>query len=225
MARTLLLRLAAPMQSWGRRSRFEHRDTGIEPSKSGVVGLVAAALGRRRDESIDDLTALRFGVRVDQPGSIERDFHTAANVAKYGGGTEALVSDRFYIADAVFLVGLTGDDELLNRLASNLESPTFQLFLGRKSFVPTPPLVLGVVDGELEDVLESHPWLATSHQTLRRAGDGDELRLVVEDASAPETFEDDAVVSFSTREFTARPVRVVFVSPPHEPRPAWSAGG
>ena len=38
----LLLRLSGPMQSWGVQSRFTVRDTGLEPSKSGVVGLIAA---------------------------------------------------------------------------------------------------------------------------------------------------------------------------------------
>ena len=47
---TLLLRLAAPLQSWGMDSKFETRKTNREPTKSGVVGLLAAALGIRRDE-------------------------------------------------------------------------------------------------------------------------------------------------------------------------------
>ena len=42
---TLLLRLAAPLQSWGSDSKFETRKTDREPTKSGVVGLLAAALG------------------------------------------------------------------------------------------------------------------------------------------------------------------------------------
>ena len=41
----LLVRLAGPMQSWGSQSRFSHRDTEREPTKSGVVGLLSAALG------------------------------------------------------------------------------------------------------------------------------------------------------------------------------------
>ena len=41
----LMLRLAAPMQSWGTDSKFEVRKTNREPTKSGVVGLLAAALG------------------------------------------------------------------------------------------------------------------------------------------------------------------------------------
>ena len=65
---TLLLRLAAPLQSWGEDSKFETRRTRREPTKSGVIGLLAAALGRRRDEPLDDLRGLRFAVRVDQEG-------------------------------------------------------------------------------------------------------------------------------------------------------------
>ena len=65
---TLLLRLAAPLQSWGMDSKFETRKTGREPTKSGVVGLLAAAcgIGREAPGRLAPLTALRFGVRVDQ---------------------------------------------------------------------------------------------------------------------------------------------------------------
>ena len=40
---TLLLRLAAPLQAWGTASKFERRRTQREPSKSGVIGMLAAA--------------------------------------------------------------------------------------------------------------------------------------------------------------------------------------
>ena len=76
---TLLLRLAGPMQSWGVESKFEVRRSGTEPSKSAVIGLIAAAMGRRRDSSLDDLNQLMFGVRVDQPGVIQRDFQMVKN--------------------------------------------------------------------------------------------------------------------------------------------------
>ena len=72
---TLLLRLAAPLQAWGINSKFDIRKTEREPSKSGVVGLLAAALGRRRDESLDDLAALKFGIRSDKEGELLKDFH------------------------------------------------------------------------------------------------------------------------------------------------------
>ena len=54
---TLLLRLAAPLQAWGADSKFETRKTAREPTKSGVIGLLAAALGLRRDET-EPLTRL-----------------------------------------------------------------------------------------------------------------------------------------------------------------------
>ena len=67
---TLLLRLAGPMQSWGTDSKFDVRRTGREPSKSGVIGLVAAALGiaRQDRQALQTLNDLRFGVRVDHEG-------------------------------------------------------------------------------------------------------------------------------------------------------------
>ena len=70
---TLLLRLSGPLQSWGVQSRFSIRDTGLEPSKSGVVGLLCAALGRPRSAPVDDLAALQMGVRVDQQGHLTYD--------------------------------------------------------------------------------------------------------------------------------------------------------
>jgi CRISPR system Cascade subunit CasD len=51
---TLLFRLCAPIQSWGTQSRFLARDTGLEPSKSGVIGLICAALGKPREERVGD---------------------------------------------------------------------------------------------------------------------------------------------------------------------------
>ena len=71
---TFLLRLSAPLQSWGIDSKFNTRKTAREPSKSGVIGLLAAALGRKRDEDINDLCKLKFGVRIDQEGKLLKDY-------------------------------------------------------------------------------------------------------------------------------------------------------
>ena len=51
----LLLRLAGPMQAWGVKSRFTVRSTELAPTKSGVIGMLAAATGRRRTDPIEDL--------------------------------------------------------------------------------------------------------------------------------------------------------------------------
>ncbi len=69
---TLLLRLAGPLQAWGTESRFNTRQTGPLPSKSGVIGLLAAALGLSRDADLSALRELRFGVRTDQSGELLR---------------------------------------------------------------------------------------------------------------------------------------------------------
>lgn len=155
---TLLLRLAAPMQAWGSDSRFEMRRTGREPTKSGVVGLLAAALGRSRADSVDDLCRLRFGVRVDQEGQLLRDFHTA-----HQGDRAPYVPKRYYLCDAAFLVGLESEDRaLLQTLERALRSPVFPLFLGRRSCPPTLPIALGIREGSLVDELKQEPWLASS---------------------------------------------------------------
>src|SRR5262249_43968923 len=108
---TLLMRLQGPMQAWGTQSRFTQRDTGREPSKSGVLGLLAAALGRRREDDVSDLAALRMGVRVDREGIPRSDYQTAGGdrasarratgVHKASGAPgETVVSQRDYLADA-----------------------------------------------------------------------------------------------------------------------------
>lgn len=74
---TLLLRLAAPLQSWGINSKFEYRFTEKMPTKSAVVGMLAAALGLGRDADLSKLNALKFGVRADREGEETTDFHMA----------------------------------------------------------------------------------------------------------------------------------------------------
>ncbi|MES5824249.1 type I-E CRISPR-associated protein Cas5/CasD [Streptomyces sp. RG80] len=75
MTSVLLLRLAGPLQSWGALARFDRRDTLNRPTKSGVTGLIAAALGLDRADDLGALTDLRFAVRADRPGTAVRDFH------------------------------------------------------------------------------------------------------------------------------------------------------
>lgn len=151
---TLLLRLAGPMQSWGTDSKFNIRRTGREPSKSGVIGLAAAAMGIRREDkdALRELAALRFGVLVEREGSVLRDFQTAKPEKK----DDPYVTQRYYLADAVFIAGLESDDTaLLERIAQALETPAFPLYLGRRSCPPTGPLLLGIVEQALEQALLS----------------------------------------------------------------------
>ena len=153
----LLLRLAGPLQSWGVKSRFTVRATELAPTKSGIIGMLAAAVGRRRTDPIEDLLSLRFGVRKDQPGRVIRDFHTARTL----DGKESMpLSNRYYLADAVFLAGIEGDRALLEGLDEALRHPFFPLYLGRRSCPPTHPVSLGLRETGLLDALRAEPWLA-----------------------------------------------------------------
>lgn len=221
----LLLRLAGPMQSWGTQSRFSVRDTDLEPSFSGVIGLLAAALGRRRGEPIDDLAALDMAVRVDRPGLRFADYHTAggahrpgerygvhkANDAKPG----TVVSRRWYLADADFLVALEGSPELLERLLGALARPVWPLFLGRRSCVPSVPLFSrdAMRPDSGPQALRREPWAS------RYEGEAspDRLRVVVT-ASAQESLEQrhDVPLTFDPfgRTYSTRYVRTEWIDVP-----------
>lgn len=180
----IVLRLAGPLQSWGVASQFNERRTAPAPTKSGVVGLLAAALGRRRKDPIEDLVKLRMGVRSDQPGSLLRDYHT---VSDYPGtpllsasldakGRQKRTSPkkftqpthRFYLEDAVFVAVLQGEEGFMGDLARALRHPFFPLALGRRSCVPVQPLVLpgdndDLWSGTVASVLGKVPWQASVH--------------------------------------------------------------
>lgn len=153
----LLLALTGPLQAWGASSRFVRRGTESAPTKSGVLGLLAAAQGRRRADTVEDLAGLRFGVRIDQPGRLVRDFQTARSL---DGRQTMPLSYRFYLADAVFLAAVEGDPGLLEALAEAVRRPVFPLYLGRRSCPPAAPLLPKVLDGTAEDVLTAEPWAA-----------------------------------------------------------------
>ena len=164
----LLLRLAGPMQAWGDSSRYARRTTRREPTKSGIVGLIASALGRSREEPVDDLARLEMAVRVEQPGKLMRDFQTERPM---DGGKPMPLSNRYYLADACFLVALGGPDDLLVRIDAALRLPRHPLYLDSRSCPAGMPLSLGVVDAEdVRLVLTEEPWRASERYKSRNAG-------------------------------------------------------
>lgn len=164
----LALTLAGPVQAWGSESRFVTRGTDDAPTKSGVIGLLAAARGLRRTDTLEDLVGLRFGVRIDQPGSLLRDFQTARSL---DGRQSMPLSYRFYRADARYLVGLEADPPLLEGLAEALRRPVFPLYLGRRSCPPSEPLIPSLHETTLERFLLDAPWVAAPWWR-RQAPDG-----------------------------------------------------
>lgn len=173
MANTLFLRLEGPLQSWGERGRWSIRDSAPEPTKSGVIGLIACALGIREDDPIKALSeSVQMGIRVDAPGVRLTDYHTI------GGGTEepmlltaegkpkkssgkphTEISYRDYLCDASFLVALQAEPSVIEKMAAAVQNPIWTIFLGRKSCPPTYPIFDGIGDYiDLQSALTDHKW-------------------------------------------------------------------
>lgn len=162
-----MLRLAGPLQSWGGHSQFNRRGTSGEPTKSGILGLLAAAQGRRRQDPIEDLLTLRLGVRTDQAGSLLRDYHTVSDLRhrpllsaqvnakgiqkRTSPAKLTYVTERFYLQDAVFVAAVSGPARLLDALAAALRSPGFPLALGRRACPPAQPIILRPPSSEPRD--------------------------------------------------------------------------
>lgn len=220
MTATLVLRLAGPLQSWGGRSRFVRRETEQAPTKSGVIGLLAAARGLRRTDELTDFFGLRFGVRTDQPGRLVRDFQTARSL---DGGRVMPLSYRYYLADAVFVAAIGGDRTLLEGLEEAVRRPQFPLYLGRRSCPPAGPVSLGLRDADLRDVLIKEPWQASVWHRRRVPADPVPLPVIRDadpDESGAETMRDEPI-SFDPRrrEYGWRSVVREQVSIPHPDPP------
>lgn len=198
---TLLLRLAAPLQSWGSSSKFEIRTTEKMPTKSGIVGMLAAALGLGRDADLSKLNALKFGVRADREGEDMTDFHIARSEKS------SYVTYRHYLSDAVFLAGLEGDETFLKDLEIALHNPHFPLFLGRRSCPPTLPIVVGIRGLSLETALRKEAPLAQRHEKL--------LRVQMETDSPDAGMLQDSPISFNPerRIYGYRRLKEFFVEP------------
>ncbi|MFE4590289.1 type I-E CRISPR-associated protein Cas5/CasD [Streptomyces laurentii] len=229
----LLLRLAAPLQSWGGPSRYNRRETHPQPTKSGVLGLLAAAEGRDREASLADLIGLQLGVRVDQPGTLLRDYHTysdhrglpllSAKTNSRGQQTRTTppkytgVTRRFYLQDAVFVAALRGPKALVECLEEAVRNPVYPLSLGRRSCPPTGRVSLGLrPDTGLDDALKEVPWQAGRHRRSQVHGTTTTLEATVEDPAGdqvaldvPDTYD----LKTGTR-FGRRAVRHLWVTVP-----------
>lgn len=240
---TLLLRLMGPMQSWGTTSRFDQRDTGKEPSKSGVIGLIAAAMGIAREEwtDLEPLTRLVMGVRHDRPGIPKYDYQTTGqgteevatsngNIqlrsrmilanGKYPSGDhlgEGVQSYRHYLADAAFLVGLECENRLLlERIYAALQNPVWTLALGRKSYVPSEPIWIenGLLDAPLHEALSQWPWISSTRKWEKPP---EQLLVSFESDDGSGVLKmDQPLSSFAERRFGTRFVQSELIDFPQE---------
>lgn len=192
MTSTVLITLDAPIQSWNSKPGNKYRVTDHRPTKTGVIGLLANALGRDYDDSIDDLAALNYAVRCDRAGRLERDHRSVGDhtglPALPGDWIRGLAAEKsphqprpmtrhlpvknadptkpgvtvlstpkttkanakqitdVFLADAAFTAALTGNTDLIRKIAGALAAPARALFLGKKAHPPAEPLFLTVTD-------------------------------------------------------------------------------
>ena len=214
MSSVLLMRLQGPMQAWGTQSLFSVRDTTRFPTRSGVIGMLCCAIGKPRDGDLSEFAPLRMGVRVDRPGVVMKDFQTAQDVYKAGDGVSnnPSISNRYYLSDAVFLVGIEGDEAQLRRYYGALRNPRWLLYLGRRAFPPSKPvwLVDGLqTDTTLEEALKTFPYLCTEKNREKTS----RLAMILED-DAGSVLQRDWPLSFGQRSFTQRRQTVRYIAVP-----------
>jgi len=164
MPRFLILRLDGPMQAWGTHTFEDFRPSNLYPTRSGLLGLLAACLGiERRDHTAQSqfASSVEFSVRVDS--AVERpgrgkpffksgvklpDFHTVLDARKVDGSVNKfpVVSRREYLFDSAFTVAVgecPGAKYTLEQLASALCRPCYTPTLGRRACPLTRPLLDG----------------------------------------------------------------------------------
>ena len=209
--RTLLLKFAGPLQSWGTASDFEIRHTDLYPSKSAVIGLIAASLGYRRndDERNQKLNKLDFAVRIDQNGNLLRDYHTAKSYKKSGEVLRTYVTNRYYIEDGAFTIALGhNNNKLIEDISYAIQDPYFQTYMGRRALPLNSDFYLGLVGDDVISSLKDLPWQA-SDWYKKNNKDIDSLTIYADShllANKGKHYRKDEVVSFDqkSRTFTYR---------------------
>lgn len=150
----LLFRLSAPLQTWPDREGLRTVSTRMEPTRSGLTGLLSACLGIRRGMP-SPFGDARFGVLVEREGLVDSDYHVTRRMN--GSGLVPIPVGRDYLADARFLIGVeSADRSLLESCEYGLSHPVFIPYLGRRACVPDVPLHGWIVDGPLDTALTQH---------------------------------------------------------------------
>lgn len=224
----LALFLRGPMQSWGVSGKFGERPTMSFPSKSGVLGMLAAAVGIDRENIawLQGAAELKFAVRTYKTGTRLSDYHTVGGgfdsgsksvrerrsipaKAEDGKPGKTALTRREYLQDTVFGVVLSGDDALIQQMADGLRNPVWGIWLGRKSCIPTEPVFAGLAETEEE------AWgILAMRAEFARCKLGETVLAMTEcEPSVADDLLPDLPVSFGKRQFGARAVAYSTVSP------------
>lgn len=165
---TLVFRLYAPMASWSVPAIGEHRHTHDTPTAGMVIGLLAAALGIRREEESKQLALrdnLTFAVKTISRGSLMRDYHTIQMPPTRKGtryftrkseladhdALNTMLTSRDYRCDGLWIVAVRVNNHAphsLEQLAHALKHPVFTLYLGRKACPLAAPLMPSIVEAK-----------------------------------------------------------------------------
>ncbi|MGO3785527.1 type I-E CRISPR-associated protein Cas5/CasD [Pseudoalteromonas sp. KG3] len=164
MKEYLVFRLYGPLASWGQAAVGGDRLTGLQPTRSAILGLLGAALGIKREqaERLQALqTSVNIAVKQTVPTSLMRDYHTT-QVPSYKNKVvhrtrkselsedklNTILSSRDYRCDGVWIISiyLTSDAvHTLEQLKKALETPVYLLSLGRKSCPLAAPMMPKIV--------------------------------------------------------------------------------
>lgn len=207
----LVFTLYGPLVAWGDIAVGEYRPSFAHPSKSAIVGLLAASLGIRRDEEERQQSleaSCSFAVRVDSMGELLRDYHTTQvppvrkGVTHYTRRSElgddtlnTILSTRDYRCDSVYTVAITVTDDApytAQQLAAALLKPVFTLYLGRKSC----PLALPL-----------HPQIvktATLREAFKKLSPADDLAEIIPKGPAMVYWEEDAASGLEGQQVIVR---------------------
>jgi CRISPR system Cascade subunit CasD len=214
----LLIKLSGPLQSWGSTSNFADRDTNKEPTKSGVIGLVCAAMGINKDKqegkpSIAELSALKMSVRHDRPGRIMKDFYTARNIITVDGEDKKNeIGYKDFLADAEFIVALEGNREILEKIHVALGDPKWPMYLGRKSYIPSCPIrITNIQDIKVEEAFKTYPRRNSHYE---RKNNKIPKRLKVTQESPDGAFRHDNLLSIENRQYSLRCVKIFHIDNP-----------
>ena len=168
----LLLWLEGPLQAWGHDSKFGLRDTLDFPTKSGVLGLILASMGKGGEQSelLDALSSCKHyvysfcqdgisslqlidyqvvGSGYDETDELEQLMiprKRDGNFSKDGKGRVAgsKLTYRHYIQDGKFAVIAEIPSDIADEVAYSLQNPVWPLFLGRRTCIPTKPIFRGL---------------------------------------------------------------------------------
>lgn len=177
MKKMLLLRLEGPLQSWGEYAKWDARKSASFPTKSGIVGLIACAMGlpRNSEQIVRLCEEISIAIRADRPGISLLDYHSVeGHPLKTAEGKKRstgniVITQREYLQDASFLVVVETSEEWYTKIIYAFQHPKWCIYLGRKSCVPTRP-ILEAMETEYKDMLDAltrHPAAMRAQYPLR----------------------------------------------------------